>query len=170
MKVLGPKSFPDLLVIFEEENRFKDGWYEAHIKDKWPRDRFNEANQQLKEWNEVLLSHDDLLDVKLHWNDDFGIPREGMTVSEALNLPLFLRWISEGKHKVLPDSHVWLATEPLRPGPEEHKLLKNYEGRLVTLDGIHRLLAWAASGKEVIRAYVAGKLPEGIVRGNVTPV
>jgi hypothetical protein len=88
MRLLGPKSFPDVLKVFDEENIFKDGWYPSHIKDTWPRERFNEANSQFGEWNEFELSHTDLLDVKLHWNTGFEIPKEGMTVAEALQLPI----------------------------------------------------------------------------------
>jgi hypothetical protein len=159
MKPLGPKSFADLLQIFDVENSEKDGWYPGS-NDAWPRDRFKEADRQFGVWNEFELSHKEILEVKLHWNHDFGIPREGMAVSQALSLPLFRKWLSEGKHNVLPDSHIWLATEPLKPGPVEHQLLRDYEGRLVTLDGIHRLLAWAECGKETTLAFIAGKCEE----------
>jgi hypothetical protein len=159
MRLLGPKSFPELLKIFDEENSVKDGWYAPNSNDTWPRQRFNEANSQFGEWNEFELSHTDLLDVKLHWNTGFGIPQEGMVVAEALRLPLFRSWIAKDEHKIyLADSHVWLASEPLRDNPPiEHTYLKNYEGHLVTLDGIHRLLLWAEIGKQTTRAFIAGK-------------
>lgn len=157
MRLLRPKSFPDLLKVFDEENIFKDGWYPAHIKDTWPRERFNDANSQFGEWNEFELSHTELLDVKLHWNTGFEIPQEGMTVAKALQLHAVRSWIAKGENKVYAESHVWLATEPLKNGCIEHRLLKNYEGHLVTLDGIHRLLAWADCRKETTLAFIAGK-------------
>ena len=141
MRPLGSKPFPDLLKIFDEENSFKDGWY-PDIKDTWPRGRFQEANSQFGEWNEFELSLTELLDVKLHWNTGFGIPEEGMTVAEALKLHSVRSWIAMGENRVYQESHIWLASEPLKnTSAVEYGLLKNYEGRLITLDGIHRLLA-----------------------------
>jgi len=165
MKLLRPKSFPDLLKIFAEENSFKDGWYPDKLdKDDWPRARFNEANSQFGQWNEVELSHADLLDVKLHWNKDFGIPEEGKTVAEALRLGSAQNWIAEHKSIVYPESsHVWLASELLKSSAVEYRLLRNYEGHLITLDGIHRLMVWADLGKETTLAFIAGKVKEKIV-------
>lgn len=162
MRPLGPKSFPDLLKIFAEENRVKDGWCRnANVNDDWPRGRFNEANSQFGEWNEFELSHTELLDVKLHWNIEFGIPHEGMTVAEALQLHSVRSWIAKGENKVYPESHIWLASEPLRNSSAvEYGYLKNYEGHLITLDGIHRLLAWADFGKQATLAFIAGKYKE----------
>ena len=159
MSRLGPKSFPDLLKIFDEENSFKDGWYPDNVKDTWPRGRFNEANSQFGEWYEFELSHAELLDVKLHWNTGFSIPQDGMTVAEALHSQAVRKWIDEDKHKIYPESHIWLASEPLKnTSAEEYGLLKNYEGKLITLDGIHRLLAWADLGKQTTFAFIAGKV------------
>lgn len=159
MRLLGPKSFPDLLKVFDEENSVKDARPPV-VGDPWPRDRFKEANSQFGEWNEFELSHAELLDVKLHWNKEFGNVQEGMTVAEALQLQSVRSWIAEGKDKVFPESHIWLATEPLRNGCIEHRLLRNYEGRLVVLDGFHRLLAWAECGKQTTLAFIAGKHKE----------
>jgi hypothetical protein len=157
MKPLGPKSYLDLLKIFDEENSVKDRWNPP--KDPWPRKRFEEANRQFNgEWNEFELSHIDLLGVKLIWhtNDDFEIPQEGMVVSEALELPPVQSWIA--KRKSYPESHVWLASEPLRNSTTpEYGHLKKYEGHLITLDGVHRLLAWAGCGKETTLGFIAGK-------------
>ncbi len=157
-RLLGSRSFPELLKVFDEENRVKDGRYSGS-NDTWARGRFNEANLQFNEWNEVELSHAELLNVKLIWNHEFGVPREGMTVAEALPLLTVRSWISEGKSKVFPDSHIWLASEPLKQSSaEEYGYLKNYEGRLITLDGIHRSLAWADVGKQINFAFIAGKI------------
>jgi hypothetical protein len=157
MRRLGSKSLPDLLKIFDEENRVKDSWY-RESSDTWPRGRFNEANSQFGEWNEYELSYTELLDVKLHWNTEFEIPQEGMTVAEALPLHAVQRWIAKGGDIVYPESHIWLATAPLRNSCVEHRLLKDYEGHLVTLDGIHRLVAWAYGRKETSLAFVAGNI------------
>jgi len=158
MRLLGPRSFSDLIKIFDEENAFKDRWYLPDPKDAWPRDRFNEANSQFDEWNEVELSYADLREVKLHWNTGFEIPHEGMTVAEALQLQAVRNWIETGESEIYAESHIWLATEPLKNSCIEHRLLKNYEGHLVTLDGIHRLLAWAGLGKKTTLAFIAGKI------------
>jgi hypothetical protein len=159
MKLLGQKSYLELLKTFDEENSFKDGLYPD--KDTWPRGRFNEANTQFGECNEFELSHTELLDVKLHWNKDFGIPQVGMTVAEALQLDSARSWIAEHENKVYPESHIWLAREPLRNSSAiECRLFKDDEGHLITLDGIHRLLVWANLGKQGTRAFIAGKLTQ----------
>ena len=144
--------------IFDEENKVKDGWYQnSPDKDSWARQRFNEANSQFGEWHEYELSHAELLGVRLHWNKHFGIPEEGMTVVDAIRLKTVRDWIAEGKAKDLPDdSHIWLAGSPLMSGPIEHQRLKDYDGHLVVLDGIHRILAWASAGKEPVLAFIAG--------------
>lgn len=160
MRRLGPKSLPDLLKIFNEENRVKDSWY-RDSNDTWPRRRFNEANSQFGEWNEFELRHTELLDVVLHWNKQFGIPQEGITVGEALQLHSVRSWIARGDHKIYPESHIWLASEPLKySSAEEYGYLKDHQGRLITLDGIHRLLAWADFGKQTTLAFIAGKYNE----------
>jgi hypothetical protein len=157
MRPLGRKSIHDLLEIFNEENRVKDKWYSGS-NDTWPRGRFNEANSQFGEWNEFELSQAELLDVKLIWNKEFGIPKEGMTVAEALHLDAVQKWNATSKSKIFPESHIWLASEPLtNSSAEEYGLLKNYEGHLVPLDGLHRLLAWAGFGKKTTLAFIAGK-------------
>lgn len=163
MRPLGSRSFPDLLKIFDEENSVKDRRY-PDTKDTWPRGRFNEANSQFGEWNEFELSHTELLDVKLLWNKEFGIPKEGMTVAEALQLHAVQNWIAIGKNEVFPESHIWLASEPLKySSAVEYGHLENYEGHLIPLDGLHRLLAWADFGKQTALAFIAGKPPK-IVR------
>lgn len=86
-----------------------------------------------------------------------------MTVAEAIRLKSVQVWIAEGKAVVLPDdSHIWLATSPLINGPVEHRRLKDYEGRLVVLDGIHRIVAWASAGKGPVLAFIAGKPANGV--------
>ena len=159
MKLLGSKFYPDLLKIFDEENKVKDGRYaNSPDKDSWPRQRIDEANLQFGEWNEYELSHAELLGVRLHWNRDFGIPEEGMTVVDAIELKFGRDWIAQGKAKDLPDdSHIWLAISPLISGPTEHQRLKGYDGHLVVLDGIHRIVAWASAGKDPVLAFIAGK-------------
>lgn len=164
MRRLESKSLPDLLEIFAEENRVKDSWY-RESNDTWPRARFNEADSQFGEWNEVELSHAELLSVKLHWNTQFSIPKEGMTVGEALQFQSVRSWVASGEHKIYPESHIWLASEPLKnSSAQEYGYLKNCEGHLITLDGIHRLLAWADLGKQATLAFIAGKYGREVAR------
>jgi len=159
-----PEANAYVLKVFDEENKVKDGWYPNNPeKDSYPRQAFNKAHLQFGEWNEYELSHAELLCVRLHWNTDFGIPKEGMTVVDAIQLKAVRDWIAAGKAKVLPDnSHIWLADRPLVNGPCEHRLLKGYDGHLVVLDGIHRIVAWAVTGKEPVLAFIAGKPPNEI--------
>lgn len=156
MKLLGARSYSDILKIFEAENSVKDAWHPD--KDTWARGRFTEANLQFGEWNEVELSQAEILNVRLIWNKEFCIPQEGMTVAEALQLDTVKRWTVEGKGGVFPESHIWLAREPLKnTSAVEYGFLRNYEGHLIPLDGLHRLLAWAGFGKQTTRAFLAGK-------------
>jgi hypothetical protein len=113
MKLIGPKSYTDVLKIFDEENKFKDGWYPPAQKDTWPRGRFDEANAQFKgEWYEYELSSADVLNIKLPWNKEFMIPEEGMAVQEALHLPLVKAWIAGGDcPEYSRSTHVWLASK-----------------------------------------------------------
>lgn len=159
MRPLGPKSFPELLKIFDEENSVKDR--QLNQKETWPRDRFKEANSQFGEWNEFELSHAELLDVKLIWNVELLIPKEGMTVANALLLPSVREWTIRIEKGVSAESHIWLASEPLRHSSvREYGYLKDYEGHLIPLDGLHRLLAWGGSGKQTTLAFIAGRPPK----------
>ena len=159
MKLLGPKSFPELREIFDVENTFKDKKC-GDGKDTWARGRFEDANKQLGKWCEVELSHSDILEVKLIWNSELLnseelIPGEGLTVFEALQRPAVRLWLR--KKDIFADVHLWLATEPLKETSAiEYRKLTNYHGRLITLDGLHRLLAWGEAGKEGTLAFVAG--------------
>jgi hypothetical protein len=90
-----------------------------------------------------------------------------LTVAEALRLDLVQSWIAKGKNEVFPESHIWLAGEPLKNSSAvEYGLLKNYEGHLVPLDGLHRLLAWAGLGKQTNLAFIAGKYDEKSCKEN----
>ena len=164
MRLIESKPYPELQKIFDEENKVKDAWYpNSPDKDSYPRQAFEAANLQFGEWNEYELSHAELLDIRLIWNKEFGIPQEGMTVVEAIQLKAVQDWIAQGRGKDLPvHSHIWLACSPLLNGPCEHKLIRGYDGHLVVLDGIHRIVAWASAGKESVLAFIAGKPPNGI--------
>lgn len=144
--------------IFDVENADRDK-LRPDGRETWPRSRFKEADSQFGgEWNEFELSHSELLDVKLIWNTDLFIPKEGMTVADALQLDTVKNGIAELKTKVFPETHIWLAVAPLKNNSlKEYECLKNYEGRLIPLDGLHRLLVWAASGKQKTLAFIAGK-------------
>ena len=159
MKLLGPKSFPELREIFDMENSFKDKKC-GDGKDTWARGRFEDANKQLGKWCEVELSHADILEVKLIWNSEhLGneelIPPEGLTVLEALQRPAVRTWLRKGE--IFPETHLWLVTETLKETSAiEYGKLTNHHGRLITLDGLHRLLAWGEGGKTRTLAFVAG--------------
>jgi Family of unknown function (DUF6309) len=161
MKILGPQSYSDLMKIFDAQNVFKDSRCGA-CKDTWARGRFEDANREFGKWSEVELSYADILEVKLIWNQEVSqgvkhdlIPQDGRTVAEALRLEGVRKWLE--KKETFPESHIWLATEPLKATSAiEYARLRDYAGRLVPLDGLHRLLAWAEARKQSTLAFVAG--------------
>lgn len=122
------------------------------------------ANQQFREWHEVELSSSDVPTIMLPWHrhKEFElVPTSGLTVGEAL---LRLPQAPRG-HECLrrvdqlatePASTIYLSTAPLRGYADYRELvLRGYSG-LTHLDGLHRLLAWARSGRDQFAAYVAG--------------
>ena len=110
-----------------------------------------EAEAQFGEWHEYVLSPSDVLQIKLPWNKEFQIPETGMTVAEALQLEEVVKWTAPA----YPESHVLLSVRPVI-GAVEYQKMTCFDGRLIHMDGIHRLLAWAKSGKPEVKAFVAG--------------
>jgi hypothetical protein len=160
MELLGPKSFEEISELFSKENRFKD---ENVCKegDTWARGRFEEANAHFSgEWYEYRLSRAEILNIKLPWHrHTYQTPKEGSTVAEAVQIPSVQKWIAE-KAPNYPESHVLLSAGPFKSDAEEYSLMKNHEGRLIMLDGQHRLVTWAKAEKQSFLAFIAGK-PSG---------
>src|SRR6266700_1301831 len=159
-------EFANLLKVFDQENTEKDQRVKAqfgHI-DKWPRERFEEANAHFKgEWYEYELQPPDLTHIRLHFNCDFAIPREGMMLRDALNQQEFKKWVSEGKAEKFPrDTHLWLASSYYNNGGPEYKDMIAHDGRFILLDGIHRTLAWAHSRLPSVLVFMAGSPKENI--------
>jgi hypothetical protein len=91
------------------------------------------------------------LNVKLPWNVELKIPFEGCTVAEAVE-----RARPTLEHRQYAESHVFLSAGMFDSTQWEYVMMTNYEGRLIHLDGLHRLIAWAISGKKEVKALVAG--------------
>ena len=162
MRIHGPKSYAEVLRVFGEENKHKDSWYDGPEKDSWPRGRFAEANAQFNEqWCECELTPADVLRVKLPWNNEFEIPKEGMLVEAALKLSRVKTWIDEGSYAIYPhNTHVVLASRVLvNTSSVEQQFMRDHDGYLIHLDGLHRLLAWAHLKFNVL-AFLAGPPPE----------
>jgi uncharacterized protein DUF6309 len=124
------------------------------------------ANEQFREWHEVVLSSGEVLTIMLPWHrhKEFElVPTSGLIVRDALyrlalapqghDCPRRVEALS-----VEPPSAVYLSVAPLNRYMDYRELVRrNYRG-LTHLDGLHRLIAWARSGHESIMAYVAGAL------------
>jgi hypothetical protein len=138
-------TFAQVQQIFRAENR--------KANDSYPEDCLARAERQFSgEWYEGTLSPSAVLEIKLPWNVEFEIPRSGLTVAEALMLPRVLNW----QPRVYSDSHVLLSVAPVI-GIAEYDGMQAFKGRLIHLDGLHRLLAWAKVRKPEVKMFVAGR-------------
>jgi hypothetical protein len=157
MELFGPKSFEEVSELFSQENRFKDEKV-CKAGDTWARDRFKEADAHfLGEWYEYRLSHAEILDIKLPWHKyTYQTPEDGVTVAEALQIPSVQKWIA-GEAPNYPESHILLAAGAFKTDAIEYRLMKNHKGRIVMLDGQHRLVTWAKAEKQSFLAFIAGK-------------
>jgi hypothetical protein len=151
MELLG-----EISELFSQENRFKD----ETVWDTWPRDRFREANAHFAgECYEYRLSYAKILDIKLPWHKDkdtYQTPEDGLIVAEALQIPSVQKRVAE-KAPNYPESRILLAAGPFKTDAIEFHLMKNHDGRLIMLDGQHRLVTWAKAGKQSFLAFIAGK-------------
>jgi hypothetical protein len=150
-------NYPDLLNIFTTENAEKDSRNNGRIDD-WPRHRFQEANAEFSgEWYEYEFDQADLSRIRIHWNKEFETPLTGMMLRDALSLPKFKAWVSDGKAARLPlGTHLWLASRWFNNGGVDYKDMTDTDGCFMLLDGVHRSLAWAHLGIQSVLAFVAG--------------
>lgn len=160
MDLLGTKSFEEISELFSQENRFKD---EKVCKngDTWARDRFKEADTHFSgEWYEYRLSLAEILDIKLPWHKyTYQTPEDGPTVAEALQILSVQKWVAEAAPNY-PESHILLSAGPFKTDATEYRRMKNHEGRLIMLDGQHRLVTWAKAEKHSFLAFIAGNPSE----------
>lgn len=127
MTILKRVTFAEVRAVFRAENQ------KAH--DPYPEDCLTRAERQFSgEWYEGTLSPSDMLEIKLPWNIEFNIPEAGLTVADALKLPKVLSW----QAPPYSESHVLLSTLPVI-GIAEYEKMRVFEGRLIHLDGLHRL-------------------------------
>ena len=137
-------TFAEVRQVFKAENQ--------KPQDAYPEDCLEKAEKQFSgEWYEGTLSPSEVLEIKLPWNIEFEIPESGLTVAEALMLPRVLTW----QPRLYSESHVLLSVLPLI-GIAEYDKMRAFEGRLIHLDGLHRLLAWAKVRKTEVKMFVAG--------------
>ena len=124
------------------------------------------ANQQFGSWFRVILSSEDIQGIMLppHIHGGFElIPVSGSTVADAVPRVDLLppahscgRRIEEMSRG--PLSAVFLSAAPLvEPAYTDYRDLVHRGCKGLThLDGLHRLIAWARSGRSDVTAYVAG--------------
>lgn len=164
MRRIRQLDFPSLLEAFEQENAEKDQRVKAELGhiDQWLRERFKEANDNFNgEWYEYEFDQADLTRVRLHFNCDFAIPREGMMLRDAEAHFLNSDWFRAGKAERLPiNTHLWLASRYYNNGGPEYKDMIDHDGCFILLDGIHRSLAWAHSGLPRMLVFMAGSPKE----------
>jgi hypothetical protein len=124
------------------------------------------ANTQFGEWCSVVLSAEDSLCIMLPHHTHKGlnlIPESGLLVSEVLpkielapkshECPQWIQKLSQD-----PLSTGFLSATPLSHGDNSdyrELVRRSYKG-LTHLDGLHRLIAYAKSGRSEIVACVAG--------------
>jgi len=119
-------------------------------------------------WAAIHLSKARILDIMLpphrHGQDEL-IPRSGLTVGAAMKNAESNGYQSRNPdcwkiidfHKHRPLSCVFLSACPI--DATDYRELVDWEGHLVHLDGLHRLLAWGLSNRlesEKVQACVAG--------------
>jgi hypothetical protein len=162
MIIEGPISFDRVRAVFLQENpdpKFGSTDYALRLLES--------ANRQFGEWFSVVLSREDSLNVMLPHHVHKGlnlIPESGLLVSEVLTkvelappsheCPQWIEKLSQG-----PSSTIFLSAAPLSHGDNSdyrELVRRSYKG-LTHLDGLHRLIAYAKSGRPEIAAYVAGK-------------
>lgn len=164
-------DFASLLKVFDQENAEKDQRIRKQSGeiDKWPRDRFGEADIHFKgEWYEYEFNQADLTRIRLHLNKDFAIPVEGMTLQDAETNFLNSAWFKAGGAGQLPlNTHLWLASKWFESA-WEHKQMLHPDGCFILLDGIHRVLAWAHSRRSSVLVFIAGNPEESVPSLNAT--
>jgi hypothetical protein len=165
MRVESPLSFERVRETFVRENPdpgFGSTDYALRLLEA--------ANIQFGEWYSVVLSLEDSLRVMLPHHVHKGldlilnlIPESGLLVSEVLpkielapkshECPQRIQKLSQD-----PLSTIFLSATPLSQGDNSdyrELVRRGYKG-LTHLDGLHRLIAYAKSGRSEIVAYVAG--------------
>jgi len=124
-------------------------------------------------WTQVSLSQKDICGIILppHRHGTELIPISGMTVSAAVEKVKRAKdyqsanpccWKVIAHWMELYPSPVFLSIAPVT-NCTDHQYLTGYQGHLIHLDGLHRLIAWGLSGKldpatykNGVGAYVAG--------------
>lgn len=175
-------DFKEVMDNFEQEHgNYKDG------TNSISRDYLNKADKEIVRKNDggwlfVNLSYATAMKVLLpkHCHDDVALVRRcGDTAKDALKV--YEGWSEQIKrnnplcsgslayHLANPNKKpIFLTVEPIDVPYDYYSLLKNpelTEGRLVHLDGLHRLVAMAINGnrESTISAYIAcKKIPKKI--------
>ena len=173
-------AFEEVLACFDEEHEVKPDNTNGHARNmlQAAQEKFN------GNWARVSLDREDVLNIYLpHHISEGGaiplIPPTGLTVAAAVAEikkistakyqsanPVCWRKIAHCKENYL--SPIFLCTAPV--SHSDYQYLTNYEGHLIHLDGLHRLIACGLHGKlepdeyekrEKITAYVAGLKKNG---------
>ena len=170
MRVDDKVPFEQVRVTFLNEN--PDPTYRATT---YTSGLLDEAERQFGEWHRAVLASEDILGVMLPWHAHEGfelVPKSGLIVSDAVGRLELAAPSHECRRQIeslsqAPLSTVFLSTLPLTDNQDYRELARRGYKGLIHLDGLHRLIAWASSGRTGVVAYVAGtlsKLTPGLVR------
>jgi hypothetical protein len=144
-------------VDFKEVLTLLDEQYTTEEKERceWTRNQvIIPANGQSVSWVIAQIPIAKVGDIVLPWNRQGMIPCEGQTLSEVNrrfhNDPQYRA--SDFYKRIMklagkPLGHIFLSDAPVA-GYSSHKDLKSWDGHLIVLDGLHRLLALMQSDEQ----------------------
>jgi hypothetical protein len=173
-------AFEEVLACFDKEHEVKPDNTNGHA-----RSMLQAAHEKFDgSWAFISLDREEILSIFLpHHISEGGaiplIPPTGLTVVDAVEKirKISIRdyqsanavcWRKIAHWKENYPSPVFLCIAPV--SHSDYQYLVNYQGHLIHLDGLHRLIAWGLSGKfepgeyekrEKVTAYVAGLKEDG---------
>jgi hypothetical protein len=173
-------AFEEVLACFDAEHEVKPDNTNEHA-----RNMLQAAQEKFDgDWAYVSLDREDVLNIFLpHHISEGGaiplIPPTGLTVAAAVEEIKKISttdyqsanpvcWQKIAHWRKDSSSPVFLCTAPV--SHSDYQDLTDYEGHLIHLDGLHRLIAWGLYGKlepdeyekrEKVIAYVAGLKEDG---------
>lgn len=161
-------SFEEVMAVFHKEHDKDRG------SNEWALGVLSDANQQFGgNWIFKKLKRKEALSIVLPWhghwegqNNIILIPKEGMTLGTAIKRYNSIKNYKSENPKCWDtieylmnkkdSSSVFLSTAPIK-GYKVFEDLKECEGHLIHMDGLHRLIAWGVSGRLGFWRYFFGK-------------
>ncbi|MCK7625211.1 DUF6309 family protein [Streptomyces sp. RS10V-4] len=179
MRILETVSFASVLRDFRADHPLRRA-HEGNTNDE-AEGHVRNAERLLGRWARVLLSRQDVLGVMLPWHLGEGggrelVPPTGLTVADAAarlraQQDDYARtnpvcWAKLLHQRTAPPTPLFLSSRAVTG--EDYAGLRVKDG-ITHLDGLHRMLAWAAwhllPEEERIPAYVAGPAPADVGHG-----